>query len=133
MKNAVAVVVKKGDKFLLIKRAKRGMAEDYWCPVTGAVERGESQKQAVVREAKEEMGIVVKPIRKVWECPTDDQQYILHWWFVKLISEDIKVNPDEVKKYRWVNCDQMQNIRKMFKADRQFFKEIDKKLNESTG
>ncbi len=130
MKDAVAVVIKRNEKFLLIKRAKKGFAEDYWCPITGAVEENEMQEQAVKREAREEMGIDVEPIRKVWECFTDDKQYHLHWWWVKLIKDDIKINPDEVKDYQWLNVDEMQRIGKMFKADLEFFEEIAKDLGD---
>lgn len=126
MKQAVAVVIKEGDKFLLIKRAKKGEAEDYWCPITGAIEQNETQEQAVIREAQEEMGIIVKPIKKVWECYTEDKQYLLHWWFVKLIDNRIKINPDEVKEYKWVTYEQTKNIGMMFKADLVFFKEASK-------
>ena len=130
MKDAVAVVIKRNERFLLIKRAKKGFAEDYWCPITGTVENSETQAQAVKREAWEEMGINVKPIKKVWECFTDDEQYLLHWWWVRLINDEIKIYPDEVKDYRWVNAYEMQNIGKMFKADLKFFKEIANGIKE---
>ena len=126
MKQAVAVIIRKGDKFLLIKRAKKGEAENYWCPITGAIEQDETQEQTVIREASEEMGIRVKPIQKVWECYTEDKQYLLHWWSAKLIDDRITMNHDEVKDYQWVNCEQMKNIGKMFKADLVFFKEASK-------
>lgn len=122
MKHAIAIVLKQNDSFLLVKRAKKGKAEDYWCPITGAIEEGESQEQAVVREASEEMGIGVEPIEKVWECYTEDMQYLLHWWSARLTDNRITVNPQEVKAYQWVTYEQMQNIGKMFNADLQFFK-----------
>jgi 8-oxo-dGTP pyrophosphatase MutT (NUDIX family) len=131
MKQAVAVVIKKDNKFLLIKRAKKGAAEDYWCPITGAVEQGETQEHAVIREAKEEMGIIVKPIKKVWECFTEDKEYLLHWWYVELINDKIKINPEEVKEYQWVDYTQMQKIDKMFRADLKFFREIGICLSDS--
>ena len=120
----MAVVLKKGDKYLLIRRAKHGTAEDYWCPITGAVEDGETHAQAVIREAKEEMGIVVEPIRKVWECPTNDREYLLHWWHAKLLREEIFVNPAEVKEYGWFTVLQMDNLSQMFDADRVFFEQV---------
>jgi 8-oxo-dGTP diphosphatase len=132
MKDAVAVVIKKGGTFLLIKRAKKGHAEDYWCPVTGAVEPGETQEQAVIREVQEEMGLVVEPIRKVWECLTDDRKYLLHWWFVHMDDQSIVVNPDEVKEYKWLTVGQMEKLEKMFDLDRRFFKEIGSTLPDST-
>lgn len=131
LKDAVAVVIKRKGKFLLIKRAKKGAAEDYWCPITGAVEEGETQKEAVLREAQEEMGIGVEPIRKVWECFTEDSDYLLHWWYVQLLNDDVRVDPVEVKDYRWVNVSEMKAIDKMFKADLWFFKEIAKDLEDA--
>ncbi|UCG31152.1 MAG: NUDIX domain-containing protein [candidate division WOR-3 bacterium] len=131
MKDAVAVVLKRGDEYLLIKRAKHGVAEDFWCPITGAVEDGETHAQAVIREANEEMGIIVEPLRKVWECPTNDREYLLHWWHAKIIRDDIAVNPDEVKEYCWLTYDQMQNLPKMFDADRIFFRDVAGELPDS--
>jgi 8-oxo-dGTP diphosphatase len=122
MKDAVAVVIKRNNKFLLIKRAKHGAAEGYWCPITGAVEQGETQAQAVTREAQEEMGITVEPIQKVWECYTEDRKYLLHWWQVNILRDATTINPDEVKEYGWFNVDEMKTIRKMFTADLHFFK-----------
>ena len=131
MKDAVAVVLKKGEKYLLIKRAKRGRAEDFWCPVTGAVEHGETQEQAVIREAKEELGITVRPLQKVWECVTDDKEYLLHWWHSVLDDDAITMSPDEVKEYRWVTYREMLGLDKMFDADRKFFRNIAPHLKES--
>jgi|GEM_PF-331312 len=131
MKDAVAVVIKKGGAFLLIKRAKKGEAEDYWCPITGAIEPGETQAQAVRREAQEEMGILVEPIRKIWECPTDNHDYLLHWWFVRMKDQEITMNQDEVKEYQWVTADRMEGLEKMFDPDRQFFKDIGRTLPDS--
>jgi 8-oxo-dGTP pyrophosphatase MutT (NUDIX family) len=131
MKNAVAVVLKKGDRYLLIKRAKHGKAEDYWCPITGAIERGETHAQAVTREAREEMGLIVEPLNKVWECPTNDREYLLHWWHAKFVCDEISADPSEVKEYRWLTYREMQNIAKMFDADRIFFKTIAADLPDS--
>ncbi len=124
-------MVKKDGRFLLIRRAKNDSAQDYWCPVTGAVEPGESQEQAVIREAKEEVGIDVKPIKKVWECPTENEAYILHWWYVKLINEEIKPNPLEVQDYCWVNYKEMEHLDKTFSADLRFFREFGSDLPDS--
>jgi 8-oxo-dGTP diphosphatase len=131
VKDAVAVVLKRGDKYLLIRRAKHGTAEDYWCPITGAVEPGETQAQAVAREAMEELGIKVKPLDKVWECMTDDKEYSLHWWHSSLEDETATVNPDEVKEYRWLTYSEMLDLDKMFDADRKFFRVIAPQLRDS--
>ncbi len=131
MKDAVAVVLKRENKYLLIRRAKHGKAEGYWCPITGAVERDETHAQAVIREAKEEMGIDVEPLRKVWECPTNDGEYLLHWWHAKIICDEISADPNEVKESRWVTYEQMEKLPKMFDADRNFFENIAGQLPDS--
>lgn len=122
MKDAVAVVLEKNGKFLLIKRAKKGEAENYWCPITGAVEPGETQAQAVIREAEEEMGLDVKPLKKIWQCYTEDKQYLIHWWSAEQLNATITPDPAEVKEYCWVTFTEMQQLDKMFKADLFFFK-----------
>jgi len=131
VKDAVAVVLKRENKYLLIRRAKHGKAEDFWCPITGAVERGETHAHAVIREAKEEMGIDVEPLRKVWECPTNDGEYLLHWWHAKIICDEISADPNEVKESRWVTYEQMEKLPKMFDADRNFFENIAGELPDS--
>ena len=131
MKDAVAVVLKRGEKYLLIRRAKHGTAEDYWCPITGAVEDGETQAQAVAREAMEELGIKVVPRSKVWECMTDDKEYLLHWWHSTIENDAITINPEEVKEYRWLTYTEMRELDKMFDADRKFFGVIAPKLQDS--
>ncbi len=123
MKDAIAIIIQKDNKFLLIKRANKNSSEDYWSPITGAVEKDEKQDEAVVREAKEEMGIVVKPIKKVWECCTQNKQYILHWWIAKQASYTITIDPSEVKEYKWVAPNDM-NTLKMFKDDLNFYQNI---------
>lgn len=115
----------------MIKRAKKDIAEDYWCPITGAVEQGESQAQAVIREAQEEMGLIVESVKKVWECFTDDKKYLLHWWQVKLLNDTVKINKSEVKDYRWLDFGEMQKIEKMFSADLHFFKEWEPLIPDS--
>lgn len=132
MRDAVAIVLKKGDTFLLIKRAKKGEAEDYWCPITGAVENDETHEQAVKREAKEEMGLGVRPVEKVWQCYTDNRDFRLHWWFAVIVDEQITVNPAEVKEYRWATLHEMRLLKKMFKADRYFFNHVGITLPDSS-
>jgi len=54
-----AVVVRPSDGHLLLVRRGRPPAQGRWSLPGGRVERGESERQAVVREAAEETGLVV--------------------------------------------------------------------------
>ena len=64
MLEAVVAVITNGDKVLLIQRAPSVRGGGYWAPVSGEVEPGESQQAAVAREAKEEVGLTVRPVRR---------------------------------------------------------------------
>ena len=67
MLDAVIAVITNGEKILFILRAPNIRGGGHWAPVSGEVEPGESQEAAVAREAMEEVGLTVRPIRKVWE------------------------------------------------------------------
>jgi len=54
---ARAVIVKDG-KILLIKRTKPGIV--YWVIPGGGVERGEEDRDALIREGKEELGVNIE-------------------------------------------------------------------------
>jgi len=63
---AVSAVIKRDDKVLLLKRSpKQEHAPGLWDPCSGRIESGETPKQAVVREAREETGLIVEPLRVI--------------------------------------------------------------------
>ena len=56
------VILRKNDHVLLLKRAPNAaFAPNEYCMVGGAVEHLETFRQAIVREAKEEVGITINP------------------------------------------------------------------------
>ncbi|MCC6466248.1 MAG: NUDIX domain-containing protein, partial [Planctomycetes bacterium] len=70
LRHAVVVIIEDGADTLLIERAKTDSYPGYWSAVTGSLEAGETQEQACVREAMEEVGLAVQPVRKLWESVT---------------------------------------------------------------
>lgn len=58
---SVYLILKDRDKILLSLRKNTGYKDGYWGLVSGHVEREESSKQAMIREATEEAGIILKP------------------------------------------------------------------------
>ncbi len=64
-KNAVAVIVNKDNRILLLKRGPNAPWEpNKWSLVGGGVEDGETSKEAVLREIKEETGLNVKLLKE---------------------------------------------------------------------
>ena len=77
-------------------------AGGYWCFVGGGVELGETQAEALVRECREEVGLEVEPVKKVYECLSFNKEWILHCWEARLLSHEICVNPREVADWSWM-------------------------------
>lgn len=120
----MAIVLKQADRVLLIRRAEGLPRAGYWSPPTGRVEPFESLGDAAVREAREELGISVRPIAEVWQCDTDDGRYHLHWWQVELLDGEIRPAAAEVAEWRWVSPDAFTELNPVFDAHRVFFERL---------
>jgi 8-oxo-dGTP diphosphatase len=116
----VAVVIRDG-KLLFIQRAPTVPEPGFWTPVGGKVERDESQADAAVREVRDEVGLVVRPLRKVWQCVSTSGAYMLHWWLARYEAGDLSLNPREVSDARWVSLDGIRELEPRFAADEEFF------------
>ena len=100
-KHGVVVVVEREGRFLVIRRAATVIAPHAWCFVGGAIEAGESEADAVVREFREEVGGHVRPLHREWEHVSDDGRLHLAWWRAELIDGELCANPHEVAEFRW--------------------------------
>jgi NADH pyrophosphatase NudC (nudix superfamily) len=120
MKDGVVAVLVRGDRVLFIRRAEAVPYGGYWCPLSGKVEPGESQADAVVREVREEVGLRVRAVRKVWECPTVGADYLLHWWLVEEDGGELVLEPREVADAGWFTRDEVHALTPTFDVDRVF-------------
>lgn len=120
----VAVIVDRGE-VLVVERAAADTYPGYWSAITGSMEPGESQIQACIREAREEAGLEVRPLRKVWESTTRRAHFVLHWWVCELAgSRDVTPDPAEVADARWLPIDQAARMPLMFSDARFFLREV---------
>lgn len=121
---AVVPILRRDGRVLVIKRAAGVVMPGYWCPPSGGIEAGETQAEAVVRETQEELGVTVTPIAKVWECPTDEGEFKLHWWTVDLPPTELTPDPAEVEDLRWVTPEEFLTMEPTFRNDREFFTQV---------
>ncbi|MBE6987255.1 MAG: (deoxy)nucleoside triphosphate pyrophosphohydrolase [Ruminococcaceae bacterium] len=61
MTNVVAALVWDGDRFMICQRPANKAQALLWEFVGGKVEKGESKTDALIRECKEELDIIVEP------------------------------------------------------------------------
>jgi ADP-ribose pyrophosphatase YjhB (NUDIX family) len=77
MRQAARAIIIENDKFLVMHRSKQG--SEYFTLVGGRVNEGENLEQALVREVREETGLVVTEARLVFYEKHPDpynEQYI---------------------------------------------------------
>ena len=76
------------------------------CFPGGAIEVGESQEEAVVREMKEELGVVVRPVKNVWRYDAADRALTLWGWVAEVESGEIVPDPQEIEEVLWLTGDE---------------------------
>lgn len=122
--DAVVAVLRRAGRYLIILRSPDVYLPGYWAPLSGRVEPGETQADAVVREVREEVGLVALPREKVWECETDEGAYLLHWWLADAAPGDLQLDPLEVSDARWLEPAEFLQLEPTFEADREFFRRV---------
>ncbi|MFE7274669.1 NUDIX domain-containing protein [Streptomyces sp. NPDC057623] len=123
-REAIVAVLLRAGRVLAIRRGPAVERPGYWQPLSGRIEPGETQREAVAREVREEVGLTVVPLAKVWESETDDGTFRLHWWTANSETGDVVPDPDEVGEARWVTPEEFLSLDPVFEGDREFFERI---------
>ncbi|MDH6217054.1 NUDIX domain-containing protein [Streptomyces pseudovenezuelae] len=123
-REAIVAVLRRDGRVLVVRRGPDVARPGYWQPLSGKLEPGETQRQALVREVHEEIGLTVSPGAKVWESLTDDGHFRLHWWTTEDSTGDPVPDGDEVTEARWVTPEEYLELTPVFEGDREFFERI---------
>jgi NADH pyrophosphatase NudC (nudix superfamily) len=128
--DAIVAVVTRGDEVLMIRRGATVPDPGVWAPFSGKIEPRESQEGALVREVQEEVGLRVRPLRKVWEHESQRGTHLLHWWLAAYVDGELTLSPREVAEARWVTESEVARIEPAFTVDREFFERVFPGLSE---
>lgn len=121
-REAVVAVIIHGRDVLLIRRSLGVPEPGYWAPPSGNIEPGESQEAAVIREVREEVGLTVRPVVKLWESISSSGTRTLHWWRAEHVDGTLALNRREVADARWVDLAEIDAVEPLFPVDRAFFR-----------
>ncbi|MBK7890319.1 MAG: NUDIX domain-containing protein [Bdellovibrionales bacterium] len=114
----VAMTIQRERSFLLGRRSlAKAVAPGYWCPISGKIDAGESEEQALVREAHEEIAVQIRPTRKLARIDCDLRQCTLHWWLVDLIKGDPVINNEENSEIAWFTFAEIARLKPVFPED----------------
>lgn len=106
----VYLVLRKDDKILLARRCNTGFHDgDYSFPA-GHVELGETMINAMLREAKEEIGIILKPtdlrlINVMHRKEPNEERINLFFTTNNWEGEPMIMEPDKCDDIKWFNVD----------------------------
>jgi len=90
------------DRWLVIRRSAHVAAPGQVCFPGGAKEHGESEEQTAVREAREELGLEVELIERVWDWRCPDRPLRLFGYFARVVGGDLRPDPREVAEAMWL-------------------------------
>lgn len=118
--HGVVAVVIRDDRFLVIRRSDKVIAPGMICFPGGGIERGESEEETLVREIREELGVTISPVRRVWRSVTP-WKVELAWWLGRIENgQSLTPNPAEVASAYWVSIDEMRGMPNLLESMHQF-------------
>ena len=123
-RRAVIALLERDGKVLVIRRSEQVVAPGRICFPGGSVEAGETLEQALVREMKEELSLLVDPLRQVWQSRAP-WGVDLHWWQVTCAEPQRMIcNPQEVAWARWMNWADLQEVKDLLQSNVEFLQAL---------
>lgn len=124
-RGAVAVI-REEQRVLVIRRSQQVVAPGAYCFPGGAIEPGESEEVALVRELREELNVDVLPVRKIWQSVTP-WQVELAWWLARLAPGSLpRAAPAEVESFHWHTLAEMAALPELLESNRQFLAAVER-------
>ena len=117
----VVAVVRRYRALLVIRRSQTVRAPGAYCFPGGGIEDDEDEPAALRREMHEELGVVVQPVRRIWECRSPSGRVQLFWWLTELAPAAHPLpNPAEVESVHWLEPDHILSLPGLLETNRAF-------------
>ncbi len=105
-------VIQKNGKFLLLKRASHSKSyPNMWDFAGGKHDPGETPKQAVIRETKEETSYDINPKDEIRKEEYHDEKHnlLFHYFIPKIISGDLTLSSAHSDSM-WISKESLKNF-----------------------
>ena len=129
MLEVVAALIMHEDtrRFLLCQRPAHKARGGQWEFLGGKVEQGESKVQALVRECREEIGVIVEPLGEIVAVTHEYPDLTVHLTLIRARIASGEVTLFEHQDARWVNAGEAQRF-ELCPADRELLELIRDRL-----
>lgn len=119
-KHGVVAVIEREQRLLVIRRSRFVSAPGRLCFPGGAIEPGESEPVALVRELQEELAVSIEPRQRLWHSLTP-WNVALAWWSARM-SPDAQLvpNPHEVAEVHWLTVTQLRESPDLLESNHDF-------------
>jgi 8-oxo-dGTP diphosphatase len=116
----VVAVIARGEHLLVIRRSATVVAPLAYCFPGGGIESQETEPAALIRELREELAVIVQPVRQLWRSTTP-WNVELSWWQADLPADArIVPNPAEVASLHWHTPEEMSVLPGLLESNRHF-------------
>lgn len=121
---AVVAIIRRSEKFLGIKRSESVIAPGAVCFPGGGIDDGESEPEALIREIREELGVSICPVNKVWESVTPWGVQV-SWFVAEIKSGHLVIDESEVAECFWWTKEEFQSSNSLLESNAEFFSALD--------
>ena len=107
---AAAAVIQQNGKFLITKRLETSPMGHCWEFPGGKIETGETVEECIVRECREEIDVLVQPVKRLRDEWYDYPHGLIHLQFVlcKIVSGEPR--PVECREIRWIHPEEFKDF-----------------------
>jgi 8-oxo-dGTP pyrophosphatase MutT (NUDIX family) len=125
-KRGVVAVIVRDERLLVIRRSIHVRAPGMHCFPGGAIDPGEDEATAIVREMREELNVDIAPARKLWQAVTS-WGVDLAWWRVHLAEgAELLHNPAEVEAFYWMTAAEIRALPTVLESNLHFLDAVDR-------
>ncbi len=106
--SAVYGIVRKGNKVLFIRRCNTGYKDGLFTLPSGHIDEGELPSEAMIRELKEEVGLIVSrtailPVHTMYRIADSGRTYIDYYFEIKNYKgEALNKEPEKCSQLAWL-------------------------------
>lgn len=121
-KKVVSAWIEKEGKVLLVKRPLHKKRGGLWEFPGGKIEKGETPEEAIIRELKEELGLIGEPEKILDKIEHTYEDETIELYLIKFRIQN-EPQPIEAEDLIWIHLDKIQTLT-LCPADRKLLRKI---------